>query len=443
MLVNARKLLLSALLIGGWSGMQAQTAWTLKQCLDTAKVRSKALMVGRNDMERGRQRELEAKAHRLPKLTAQAEYKYFTDLPVQFMPLSTFNPMAPEGQFLEARFGVPHNINANLQLGVPLYDPQLRGAVQMAGTGHELAELQYRKTQDELFLEIAGLYYNAVVLHHKREFLDSNLVNTAALLRNVELLHGQLMATGTDVGKMRLQRDQLTTQRAQVDSKYRQVLDALQLAIGLPEGGAFGIDPDVQFDPAQEYAPNTATELELVKRQGELLGTELRTTRRTGYLPSLRLLASYGTMGFGYDRAPNDFLTFHPVGFAGLQLSYPLFGGTVIHRQVRQKELELRNNELRHGLLTEQNDVQVRTARRERDIAGSFINDRAAQVVLAGSIYRQTALQKQQGTATLTDVLLADNALREAQQEYLSTIIDFLRADLDLRRHTGNLTTLN
>jgi hypothetical protein len=30
--------------------------------------------------------------------------------------LSTFNPTAPEGQFKEAQFGVPHNINANLQL---------------------------------------------------------------------------------------------------------------------------------------------------------------------------------------------------------------------------------------------------------------------------------------------------------------------------------------
>ena len=79
----------------------------------------------------------------------------------------------------------------------------------------------------------------------------------------------------------------------------------------------------------------------------------------------------------------------------------------------------------------------------KREIARAFINDRAAQVVLAGSIYRQAVLQQQQGTASLTDVLLADNALREAQQEYLDAIIDFLRADLDLRKHTGNLNTLN
>ena len=52
-------------------------------------------------------------------------------------------------------------------------------------------------------------------------------------------------------------------------------------------------------------------------------------------------------------------------------------------------------------------------------------------------------MQQQQGTASLTDVLLADNALREAQQDYLSSLVDFLKADLELKKLTGNLATLN
>ena len=39
------------------------------------------------------------------------------------------------------------------------------------------------------------------------------------------------------------------------------------------------------------------------------------------------------------------------------------------------------------------------------------------------TIYDQTVLQQKQGTASLTDVLLADNALREAQQNYLNALL--------------------
>ena len=54
----------------------------------------------------------------------------------------------------------------------------------------------------------------------------------------------------------------------------------------------------------------------------------------------------------------------------------------------------------------------------------------------------QTVLQQKQGTASLTDVLLADNALREAQQNYLNAVIDFLKADLELKKLTGSITSI-
>ena len=120
-LVNIHKqtVFLLFFLIGVYSS-QAQVS-TLQQCIDTAQIYNKNLQMSRNNMAIGEQKKNEAKANLIPKVTANADYKYFTNLPYQLMPLSTFNPTAPEGQFKEAQFGVPHNINANLQLLMPLY----------------------------------------------------------------------------------------------------------------------------------------------------------------------------------------------------------------------------------------------------------------------------------------------------------------------------------
>ena len=63
-------------------------------------------------------------------------------------------------------------------------------------------------------------------------------------------------------------------------------------------------------------------------------------------------------------------------------------------------------------------------------------------IKLAKTIYDQTILQQKQGTASLQDVLLADYALREAQQTYLMAIFDYLKADLDLKKFTGNLKSI-
>jgi len=441
MLVNTHKqaLLLLFYLIGV-NTAQAQV-WSLQQCIDTAQIHNKNLQMSRNNISIGKQREREAQANLIPKVTANADYKYYTSLPYQLMPLSTFNPAAPEGQFKEAQFGVPHNINANLQLAMPLYNPQIYGAIQTSKIGSELTELQYQKTEEQIYFEISNLYYNAQILYHQIEFIDSNLMNTNRIVQNMQLLNEQKLAKGTDVNKVQLQVVQLTTQKESIESKYEQVLNALRFAMGIPLEQNFQIDSDIQFQNINEYSPSSVLDIQIVKTQNRLLSRELKTLNNSKYLPSLNLIGMYGATGFGYDKQPNDFLKFYPIGFTGIQFTYPLFNGTVTNRKINQKKLELKNNKLQYELLTQQNNMQVGNAKLQRKVAQKSVETTMQQIKLARIIYEQIILQQKQGIASLTDVLLADSALREAQQAYLSAVIDFLKADLEIKKLTGNIST--
>jgi len=62
---------------------------------------------------------------------------------------------------------------------------------------------------------------------------------------------------------------------------------------------------------------------------------------KSRHLPSLNLIGSIGTTGFGYDRKPNDFLKFFPIGFAGVQFSYAIFNGGVTYRKVLQNDIRI------------------------------------------------------------------------------------------------------
>ncbi len=440
-LVNIHKqtVFLLFFLIGVYSS-QAQVS-TLQQCIDTAQIYNKNLQMSRNNMAIGEQKKNEAKANLIPKVTANADYKYFTNLPYQLMPLSTFNPTAPEGQFKEAQFGVPHNINANLQLSMPLYNPQVYGAIQTTKIASDLTELQYLKTEEQIFFEISNLYYNAQILHNQLAFIDSNFVNAERLLKNMQLLNEQLLAKGTDVSKVKLQVAQLTTQKLSIKSKYEQVLNTLKFNMGISIEQNLQIEPNIQYQTANEYTPSSILDIRIIKTQNRLLLSELSTLNKSRFLPSINLIGMYGTTGFGYDKLPNDFLKFYPIGFAGIQLSYPLFNGTVTQRKINQKRFELHNNELQFGLFTEQNNMQVQNAKMQKEVAKKTVETTTEQIQLAQTIYEQTILQQKLGTASLTDFLLADNALREAQQTYLNAVIDYLKADLELKKLTGNIST--
>ena len=439
MLVNTRKLILSLIVLSGWNVAQAQEAWTLKQCIDTAQVHNKTLQINRNNISISEQRKKEAQANLIPKVTANTDYKYFMELPTQLMPMNALNPQAPEGQFRDLQFGVPHNINANVQLAMPLYNPQVYGAIQSTQIAKELTELQFQKSEEQVLYDITTLYYNAQILKHQLDFLESNLINTQKLLKNMELLKEQLLAKGTDVSKVKVQAEQLNTQRENVHNKYISILNALKLNIGIPLERNITVVSEIEQQTLTENNVENILDLKIIQTQNKLLNSELSTLNKSRFLPSLNLIASYGTTGFGYDKTPNDFLKFYPIGFAGLQLTYPLFNGTVTQRKINQKKLEISNNELQAQLIGDKNKMETENALRQRTIAQQTVINTENQITLAQSIYEQTILQQKQGTATLTDVLLADNALREAQQNYLSAVIDYLKVDLELKKLAGTI----
>lgn len=440
-LVNIRKhFFLLLLFITGFLTAQAQV-WTLQQCIDTAQVYNKSLQMSRNNISISEQKERDAKANLIPKVTANMDYRYYTNLPYQLMPLSTFNPTALEGQFKEAQFGVPHNINANLQLAMPLYNPQVYGAIRTTKIASELTGLQYQKTGEQIYFEITNLYYNAQILHHQLAFVDSNLINATQLLNKMQLLYEQLLAKGTDVSRVKLQVAQLKTEKESVSNKYEQILNVLKFSIGIPVEQVIQVEPNIQYQAPTNYDSFSTLDIKIIKTQSRLLSSELSILNKSRILPTLNLVGMYGTTGFGYGKQPNDFLKFYPIGFAGIQLSYPLFNGIVTKRKIYQKQYELKNSELQYSLLTEQNTMQVKNAQLQRNIAEKSVETTLGQITLARAIYQQTILQQQEGMASLTDVLLADNSLREAQQSYLSAIIDYLKADLELKKLTGNIST--
>lgn len=440
MLVNIHKQTIATLLFLLVSVSVNAQVFSLQQCLDSAKAHNRMLQVARNNTLIGTEKHKEATANLIPKININADYKYFFDLPTQLMPLSTFNPNAPVGQFKEAQFGVPHNIGANVQLTMPLYNPQIYGAIQTTKVVQELSQLQYQKSEEQVYVEISNLYYNAQIINKQLEFLDSNIVNTERLLKNMKLLKEQQMAKGSDVGKIELQLAQLHTQKLSANGKLQQLLNALKFNMGMYLNKQIEVDKTISLIQETELIIKNPIDVSVANTQRKLAFTELQNSKRSR-LPSLSLIGSYGTTGFGYDPKPNDFLKFFPVNFAGVQLSYPLFGGTVTLRKINQKKLELRNSELQLSIATEQNSIQIKNATIQKDIANQNISTILLQISQAQTIYSQVLLQQKQGLASLTEVLLADTALREAQQNYVTAIVDYLKADLELKKATGNILT--
>ncbi|PKR82265.1 TolC family protein [Brumimicrobium salinarum] len=436
-LVNTHKLLFSILFVLNLSLLQAQEVWTLQQCIDSAEMYNKKLQISNLDVKSSLQQERVVKGNRIPKLNLNADYKYFTDLPYQLMPMSVFG--GPEGQFKEAQFGVPHHLNADLTLAIPIYNPELYGNIKTTKVATELTRIQNLKSKEEVFFEVSTVYYNAQILAQSLDFIDSNIINAKQLLKNVELLQSQELLTGTDVNRARLKLMQLEKERESAFTKYENVMNVLKFLMGKSLQAEIEIDKTINFQKIENYETGTSLSVQLAESRNELLQTQINTLQKTRFLPSLNAFASYGTTGYGYDQEPNRFLNFYPKGLAGIQLTMPLFNGMVSKREVVKKQLEIDASKLQIQMSQDQTDLNIENALKEKNNANQNKELVEKQLELAESIYSQTVLQHKEGIVPLSDVIMAETEVNKAQMEYLATIIEYLKADLKLKKESGNL----
>lgn len=413
--------------------------WTLDKCIETALLHNKNLKISQNREIISQEKSKEASSNLLPKINAVGEYKYFTDLPYQLMPMSVFG--GPEGQFRETQFGVPHNINANLQLSVPLYNAELYNNISTTKIANKISQLNVQKTEEEVYFNVSALYYNLQIINQQILFLDSNIKNTTVIHKNMELLKSELLAKQTDVDRLRLKIKQLQTQKNTLENQQSELLNTLKVLMGIDLEEELSIESEIEMHVQAEQ--NTEQNIDvLLSEQSVLLAESKLKNVKSSRLPTLALFGTYGTTGFGYDESPNEFLDFYPFGFVGVKLNVPIFEGFSKKRQANQNKYALKNANLQAELIADQVELKTSNAIRKKAVYYQSVQNTDEQVELAEKIYQQTIQQQKQSTASLTDVLLADNELRQAQQEYLASIIEYLKADLELKKLTGNLKTI-
>ena len=208
--------------------------------------------------------------------------------------------------------------------------------------------------------------------------------------------------------------------------------------------------PQSQFEitpVAFSEVPNTAnrTEYLLLKKQEQLLEFQ-KKANEAAYYPTLSLTAGYNYIGQGpempWGGKPEDGVYWSDFSAIGLNLKVPIFTGFGTRAKVRQADVQLRSvkediNDTKLGL-----DLAYENAKIQIDNSVITISNQKENAQLAQDVLNNTRNNYIQGLASLTDLLDAENALTEAQNNYTSAILDYKLAEIQLIKSKGELKTL-
>ena len=352
------------------------------------------------------------------------------------MPLSVFG--GPVGTYKEAQFGVPHVLNGNIQGNMPIYNQTILSGRTTANIGTELAEYQYKKTREDVVLDVSNVYYNAQIVANQIAFLQGNINNLDQLIATTTLLVQNQLAKQTDADKLKLQKSILGAQVTTAEASYQQIIGILKFQLGISQSDSIKIQMRTSTETTLTTDDsNISTDILITQKLQQLLHSEMDGIY-AGRYPTLAVYGLYGTNGYA-TTGDKSFQKFFPVSFIGIQLSIPLFDGGTISSKVDQKTLELQKAALKEKLSVEKNGMDKINIQNQFLAHRKTVAMQEENIFLAERLYAQTQLQFKEGVASITDVLQADSALRDAQTNYLTAMAKFRITELEWKKVTGNL----
>lgn len=388
----------------------------------------------------------EVRSRALPQIHANGSLTYNPVLQTNVIDGAAFG--AP-GTTIQASFGQKWTSGAGVSLNQVLFDQSVFTGLRAAKSTREFYQINNQLTEEQVIERVANNYYSVYVLRERLTLLDSNYVNTTKVRDIVKGQFNNGLAKKIDLDRIVVKMSNIDTERQQIKNQIQLQENALKFYMGMPIETPIEI-PQTQFEvtpAALTEAPNTAnrTEYLLLKKQEELLEFQ-KTAIKAEYYPTLSLVAGYNYIGQGPEMPlfakPENGVYWSDYSAIGLNLRVPIFTGFGTRARVSQADVNIRSlqEDIKDTELSL--DLDYRNAKTQIENNIITIGNQKENMRLAGDILKNTKNNYLQGLASLTDLLDAENASLEAQNNYTRAVLAYKIAEITLIKSKGELKTL-
>jgi len=416
---------------------QAQTPWSLKNCIDYGLQHFGTVRIAQYQKENARQQSRQALSGYLPQVSGTGTFDDNLKLQTTALPAGVFGP-EPTRIALGSKFQT--NFTASAEQA--LFDQSLLIGIKANKPNQERANLNEKATQEEIIYQISKNYYSVFVSQQQISLLEDNLKKTQQVLDILKLQRDNGVIQPVDYDRTEVSYNSNKSQLTLAKNNVTLALNRLKYQMGLNQDQELFLKDSLlltqipSIQDAQFDAKNI-TDYQLT--ENELTLNRLDQERiKAGYLPRLSFTARYGQLALTNDFS-DSFRNFSGFGAIGLRLNIPIFDGFSRDAQIQQAKIKVMTQEEQQKMNVQSYRLAFNNSQSQLDQARYSTENDDRNVQLARKVYEITMLQYKGGTAPLTDLINAENSYRQAQTDYVNSLINFYQARLDLEQAQGTL----
>jgi outer membrane protein len=427
--------LLAMLLLGG--NLWAQTPMGLRECIDYSLKHHPLQAISDNEIAIANERVREGRAGYLPQVNGNVALDNNLKRPTTVIPAGTFGP-----QEIRVQFGNQFNTNAALQLDQVIYDRTMLLGLKALNPYAELTEMSKEKNEQTLMYGTAMAYYGVQIYLEQAKLLTENEAKFAKMEEILNLQVQKGVARQIDLDRIKVTVANLRSQKEVVENEIELAYNRLKNAMGMPLDQPIEIvitDWSRQALDKNGPVPGTGRVMDIFIQEKSIFLQELETRRRQAlYMPTLGLYARVGAQAFG-NEVSTAFDSWFGYAAVGFNLRIPIWNSFRTPAQIKQAQYTLANARENLKLTKSTVELQQVNAETQWRNAQTNLESNRQNIQLAKDLRDVTQLQYTQGTATLTDVLNADYSYKEAETNYITSLLRVLTARLEFEKAKGTL----
>ncbi len=418
---------------------------SLQQAIDYA-LRNKAdLKNARIDVALQQAKNSEVTGQALPQLNGKDEFTYYPRPIVSFLPAQILDRNAPAGLFIPITFSPTYQNTLSASASQILFDGSVLVALQARNSLIELAKLKAQASEEDVRYNVQKAYQALVVARRQYQILSQSLRVFRQSAYELEVSRQLGFVEKIEVDRTAVQVNNLATDSLRSSNAILLSEQLLKFSMGMPIetpivltdtalGTVIGNAETLSVDPV-DY--NTRTDYNLLLLQQRLNEYDLKRYEYSR-LPSLSAFGTaaytYGSNSFREVAKPSNYVFY---ALTGLQLNVPIFNGRQKHFQIKQAELTLektRNNIENLKLSIDLQTVQGRTVLRNNLLA---LQNQERNMELAATVLDLAQKKYKAGVGSNVEVTQAQSSYLQAQNNYLTALLDVINAGSDLQRSLG------
>lgn len=435
--------LLLTVLTGGIlraQGSSGDLKLSLKEAQDYAIQNNKSMINSRLDVDASRMALRETIASGLLQVSAGAS---FTDNIKQMVFLLP-DFIGGTDKKTPITMGSKFNSALNLQAALPIFNASYYVGIETVKLAGKLAEMNVRSTEQEVCEATSSAYYLILISEESLRILDSNITNLQETLKSTRKMYSIGMAESVDVDQMVSNVTMVENSRSSLERTVELNYNLLRFQLGVPAGTRITLKEtldditkqlDLQTIISQEFNYSNNLNYKLIEGQEKMSALNLKSQKAL-VLPTLTGVITTSSTGMG-DKLPE--IAWYPSSFYMFQLSVPIFGSGERYAKIRKAQINLAKATNTKDMIAEQLQLQEKQLRYNLVNANLQYISQKNNIEVSKRVYASTENKFKQGMASSLELTQANSLYLQAENNYVSALMNLLQTKLALDKLLNNL----